>query len=40
MEKMKALKGKYENDGDAKRSQLAAELSKLAEEYFDIPHDV
>ncbi|CDS00643.1 uncharacterized protein SPSC_03106 [Sporisorium scitamineum] len=40
LEQMKALKSKYENDPDAKRKQLAAELSKLAEEYFEIPHDV
>ncbi|CBQ72072.1 conserved hypothetical protein [Sporisorium reilianum SRZ2] len=40
LENMKALKTKYENDPDSKKKQLAAELSKLAQEYFDIPHDV
>lgn len=40
LQQMKALKGKYESDPDPKRKQLAAELSKLAEEFFDIPHDV
>ncbi|EST07792.1 hypothetical protein PSEUBRA_002904 [Kalmanozyma brasiliensis GHG001] len=40
LEQMKALKAKYEADPDAKRKQLAGELAKLAEEFFDIPHDV
>lgn len=40
LERMKALKTKYEQDPDEKRKQLAEELSKLAQQYFDIPHDV
>lgn len=40
LQQMKALKSKYESDPDAKRQQLASELSKLAEEFFEIPHDV
>ena len=40
LEKIKALKSKYQNDPDGKRKQLAAELSKLADEYFEIPHDM
>ena len=37
---MKALKDQYSQDPDPKRKQLADELSKLATEFFDIPHDV
>lgn len=40
LQQMKALKIKYEQDPDSKRKQLAGELTKLAEEFFDIPHDV
>ncbi|GAC96100.1 histidinolphosphatase [Pseudozyma hubeiensis SY62] len=40
LDQMKALKTKYEQEPDSKRKQLAGELTKLAEEFFDIPHDV
>ncbi|KAJ1029452.1 hypothetical protein NDA13_002701 [Ustilago tritici] len=37
--KMKQLKAKYAGDADERRQRLAQELSKLAEGYFEIPHD-
>ncbi|SPO23366.1 uncharacterized protein UTRI_02044 [Ustilago trichophora] len=40
IDKMKQLKEKYAQDSDPKRRKLAEELSKLASETFDVPHDV
>lgn len=40
LDKMKHLNSKYEHDEDPKRRQLADELSKLASDFFEIPHDV
>ncbi len=37
---MKALAPQYAADADPKRKQLAQDLAKLAEEFFDIPHDI
>ncbi|ETS63068.1 hypothetical protein PaG_02843 [Moesziomyces aphidis] len=40
VEYMKALAPQYAADADPKRKQLAQDLAKLAEEFFDIPHDI
>ncbi|SNX83018.1 uncharacterized protein MEPE_01724 [Melanopsichium pennsylvanicum] len=40
IEKIKELNEKYTQDHDPQREKLAEELSKLATEFFDIPHDV
>lgn len=40
LEQMKGLKSKYADDADPKRKQLAEEITKLAEECFEVPHDL
>lgn len=40
LEQMKGLKARYAQDPDAKRRQLAEEITKLAQECFEVPHDL